>query len=68
MRPKLGNSSISMREVIITSKFYKDLTRKTIFFEGCCWLKFNNLGLALDMAFKFHTSVTKGLKLKVRKF
>ena len=67
MRPKLGNCSISMREVI-TSKFYKDLTRKTIFFEGCCWLKFNNLGLALDMAFKFHTSVTKGLKLKVRKF
>ena len=68
MRPKLGNCSISMREVIITSKFYKDLTRKTIFFEGCCWLKFNNLGLALDMALIFYTSATKGLKLKVRKF
>ena len=48
-----------MREVI---------TRKTNFFEGCSWFKFNNLGLALGMALKFYTSVTKGLKLKVRKF
>ena len=31
-------------------------------------LKSNNLGLALDMALKFHISVTKELKLKVRKF
>ena len=52
MWPKFGNSSISMKEVI----------------EGCCWLKFNNLGLALGMALKFYTSVTKGLKIKVRKF
>ena len=29
--------------------------------------KFNNLGLALGMALKFYTSVTKGLKLKVRR-
>ena len=31
-------------------------------------MKFNNLGLALGMALTFYTSVTKGLKLKVRKF
>ena len=31
-------------------------------------MKFNNLGLALDMALKFYTSVTKGLKLKLKKF
>ena len=30
--------------------------------------KCNNLGLALDMALKFYTSVAKGSKLKVRKF
>ena len=28
----------------------------------------NNLGLALGAKFKFYTIVTKGLKLKVRKF
>ena len=31
MWPKFGNCSISMREV---PQFYKDLTRKTAFFEG----------------------------------
>ena len=31
-------------------------------------MEFNNLGLALAMALKFYTSLTKGLKLKVRKF
>ena len=41
MWPNFGNSSISMREVTETS-IYKYLTRKTNFFEGCCWLKFNN--------------------------
>ena len=30
--------------------------------------KLNNLGLALGMDLKFYTSVSKGLKLKVRKF
>ena len=60
---KFGNSSFSMREFIIT-QFQKDLTRKTNFFEGCCWFKFNNLGLALGMALKFYTSVAKGLILR----
>ena len=31
-------------------------------------MKFNNLGLALDMVLKFYPSVAKGLKLKARKF
>ena len=48
-------------------QFHKDLTRKTVF-EGWSWFKFNNLGLALSTSFKFYTSVTKGLKLKIRKF
>ena len=44
------------------------MTRKTAFFEGWSWLKFNNLGLALGTNLKFYTSVAKGLNLKVRKF
>ena len=37
MWPKFGNCSIP--------QFYKDLTLKTAFFEGCSWFRFNNLGL-----------------------
>ena len=44
------------------------MTRKTNAFEGWYWFKFNNLGLALGMTLKFYTSVSKELKLKVRKF
>ena len=44
------------------------MTRKTAFFEGWSWFKFNNLGLALGANLKFYTSLSKGLKLKVRKF
>ena len=65
MWTKFGNSSISMREVIIT--FYKDLTIKTNFFEGWSRFKFNNLGLVIGMTLKFYTNVAKGLKIKVRK-
>ena len=43
------------------------MTRKNNFFEGCCWLKFNNLEPTLRMALKFYTNVTKELKLKVGK-
>ena len=49
-------------------QFYKDLTRKTAFFEGRSCFKFNNLGLVLGTNLKFYTSVAKRLKLKVRKF
>ena len=44
------------------------MTRKTAFFEGWSWIKFNNLGPALDKNLKFYTSLAKGLKLKVKKF
>lgn len=47
-----------MREDIITSV-------KTIF-EGLV-LIFDDLGLALGMALKFHNSLAKGSELKVRK-
>ena len=43
------------------------MTRKTAFFEGWSWFKFNNLGLALGTSFNLYTSVSKGSKLKVRK-
>ena len=56
MLPKFGNSSIAMRQVIITS-VDKELTRKNTFFEEWSWFKFNNLGLALGMALKDYTSV-----------
>ena len=56
------NSSISIREVIITS-FFEGFDQKTIF-----WFKLNNLGLVLGMTLTFKGSATKGLKLKVRKF
>ena len=56
-------------EKLSSPQFYKDLTRKTAFFEGWPWFKFNNLGLALGKNLKFCTSVAKGLiKLKVTKF
>ena len=37
------------------------------FFDGWSLFKFNNSGLVPGMALKFDNSVTKGLKLKVRK-
>ena len=49
-------------------QFYKDLNRKTTFFEGWLWFKFNSFGLALGANLKFYTSVEEGSKLKVRKF
>ena len=44
------------------------MTRKIAFFEGWSYFKFNNLGLALGTNLKFCASLSKGLKLKVRKF
>ena len=44
------------------------MTRKTAFFEGWSWLKFNNLRLAQGANLKLNTSEAKVLKLKVRKF
>ena len=67
MRPKFGNSSISMKEVIITS-IIEGFDLKNHFFEGLSWFKLNNLGLALGKFLKFYNSVVKVLKLKVRTF
>ena len=47
-------------EKLSQSQFYNDLTRKIISLEGCSWFKFDNLGLAPGMAFKFYISVAKG--------
>ena len=44
------------------------MTRKSTFFEGWSWFKFNNLGLALSMTMKFYTSVAKESQVKIRKF
>ena len=57
MWPKFGNSKW---EKLSYPQFYKDLTRKTIFFEGWSCLKFSNLGLALSVDLKLYTSVAKG--------
>ena len=67
MWPKFGDSSISMREVIITSILLV-FKWKNDFFDGWSWLKISNLGLLLDMVWKFYTSVAKVLKLTIRKF
>ena len=64
---KLGNSSISMREIIITLVLER-FDQKNHLFWGKVLIQANNLGLALGMALKFHTIVAKMLKLKVKKF
>ena len=61
MWTKVGNSSITMRDVII-ALILRRFDQKNLFFEGCSWFKFNNLGLALGMVLKFYTSVTKELR------
>ena len=58
----------SLGKKLSKPQFYKDLTRKTAFFEGWSWFKFNNLGLALGANWKSYTSVAKVLKLKPRQF
>ena len=55
-------------DVVMWPQFYKNLTRINTFYEEWSWLKFENLGLALDMALKFYGSVKKRLKLKARRF
>ena len=59
MWPKFGDSSISMREVIITSILLV-FEWKNDFFDGWSWLKISNLGLLIDMVLKFYTNVAKG--------
>ena len=54
-----------MKEVVIT-EIYMGLTRKTDFFEGWSWFKFNNLRLVLGITLKFYSCVEKRVKLKVK--
>ena len=44
------------------------MTRKNNVFEDYTWFKFDELGLKLDMNFKFCTSVSKEFKLKFRNY
>ena len=44
------------------------MSKKTAFFKGWSWFRFNNLELALGTDLNFYTSVVKRLELKVRKF
>ena len=59
MWPNFGNSSISMREVTITSVL-QGFDKENHFFWGAVLvLKFNNLGLTLGKNLKFYSSVGK---------
>ena len=56
-------------EKLSRPQFFKNLTRRTTYFEGRSWFKLNNgQGLALGTSLKFYTSVGIKLKIKVRKF
>ena len=44
------------------------MTKKTAFFEGWSWFKFNHLELALGTNLKLYNSLSKELKIKVKKF
>ena len=61
----VGYSSIFMREVIISQIIYGFVQKAD--FEGWSSFSVNNLGLALGMTLKFYSSVTKRLRLKVKK-
>ena len=43
------------------------MTRKSNFFEGCFWFKFNDFREALGITVKFYPNMVIVLKLKVRK-
>ena len=57
--PKLGNSSFSMTEVIITSVLYGLDPKYRSILRG---------GLGSSSNLTFYTSMAKGLKLEIRKF
>ena len=64
LRGGLGSTLNTTRKLLDPEEF----DRKNHFFERWSWFKFTNLGLAIGMAFKFYTSVGKGLQLNIRKF
>ena len=67
MWPKFGNSSIYIREVIITSVL-EGFDQKNRFFWGVALVQVQWFGTGLDTNLKFHISLLKVLKLKARKF
>ena len=64
---KIDNSSISIKEVIITSMLW-GFDQKNHFFEGWSWFEVINEGLSLGMTLKFFASMEKGVELKVKKY
>ena len=60
----LSHDSNYNMDVVMRPRF----DQKNRFFERWSSLKFNNLGLSLGTNLKFYTSLSKRLKLKVRKF
>ena len=59
MWQNVGNSSISLREVIIISSLW-GFDHKSRLFVGWYWFYFNNLGVALGMELKFSSLLQKG--------
>ena len=47
---------------------YKNLTKEKQFFEGWCWLTFNDLRLVLGLVLNFYSRMAKESKLKAKKF
>ena len=58
-------TTLAIREFTATSIFYK-FHQENLFFEGCSWIKFNNLEVALGMALNFLHHCGKRFKLKVK--
>ena len=67
MWSKFGNSSISMREVIITS-ILSGFDQKKYFFWEVVLVQVQWFGTDARYGLELYTSVVKGSKLKVRKF
>ena len=67
MRGKFRDSSISMRDVIITS-ILPGFDEKNHFFDEWSRFKFHNLGLVLVMTLKSYTSLAKEFKLRFKNF
>ena len=68
MWPKFVNSSISLREIIITSFLYGFDKKKKQIFLSMVLVQFIYLGLVIVINLKFYISLVKELKLKVKNF
>ena len=66
MWPNFNNCSITVREVLIISILWR-FEQKNHFFDWLSGPKFNNFEPARRIALKVYTTLSKGLKVKVRK-